>query len=140
MFNPVAPYRYLLPTMCLFMADIANPDLFVCVVVGPGFISTSPAFTRSRASHPAGQHGRLAQKNSKSGSHCWGREVFDTICTAVCNRRDSSAACRLCCLEPNIYIWFNFLFFKFDYHEEYWSRVHMTGGPSVCIHCIYIRA
>ena len=30
MFNPVAPYRYLLPTMYLFMADIANPDLFVC--------------------------------------------------------------------------------------------------------------
>ena len=26
----VAPYRYLLPTMYLFMADIANPDLFVC--------------------------------------------------------------------------------------------------------------
>ena len=24
----VAPYRYLLPTMYLFMADIANPDLW----------------------------------------------------------------------------------------------------------------
>ena len=30
MFNPVAPYGYLLPTVYLFMADIANPDLFVC--------------------------------------------------------------------------------------------------------------
>ena len=29
-FNPIAPYQYLLPTMYLFMADIANPDLFVC--------------------------------------------------------------------------------------------------------------
>ena len=29
-FNPVAPYGYLLPTVYLFMADIANPDLFVC--------------------------------------------------------------------------------------------------------------
>ena len=28
-FNPVAPYGYLLPTVYLFM-DIANPDLFVC--------------------------------------------------------------------------------------------------------------
>ena len=37
-FNPVAPYGYLLPTVYLFMADIANP----CVVVGPGFVSTSP--------------------------------------------------------------------------------------------------
>ena len=28
-FNPVAPYLYLLPNMCLFIADIANPDSFV---------------------------------------------------------------------------------------------------------------
>ena len=28
-FNPVAPYRYLLSDMYLFMADITNPDLFV---------------------------------------------------------------------------------------------------------------
>ena len=30
MFNPVVPYRYLLPMVYLFMTDIANPDLFVC--------------------------------------------------------------------------------------------------------------
>ena len=29
-FNPVAPYGYLLPTVHLFMADITNPDLFEC--------------------------------------------------------------------------------------------------------------
>ena len=34
-FNPVAPYGYLLSDMYLFMADITNPDLFV---VGPGLI------------------------------------------------------------------------------------------------------
>ena len=28
-FNPVAPYGYLLSDMYLFMADITNPDLFV---------------------------------------------------------------------------------------------------------------
>ena len=28
-FNPVAPYRYLLPNVYLFIADIANPDSFV---------------------------------------------------------------------------------------------------------------
>ena len=27
-FNPVAPYGYLLSDMYLFMADITNPDLF----------------------------------------------------------------------------------------------------------------
>ena len=30
MFNPVAPYRYLLPNSYLSVADIANPDLFAC--------------------------------------------------------------------------------------------------------------
>ena len=29
-FNPVAPYGYLLPNMYSFIADIAYPDLFVC--------------------------------------------------------------------------------------------------------------
>ena len=29
-FNPVAPYRYLLPNLYLSVADIANPDLFAC--------------------------------------------------------------------------------------------------------------
>ena len=28
-FNPVAPYRYLLSDMYLFMADITNPDFLV---------------------------------------------------------------------------------------------------------------
>ena len=30
MFNPDAPYQYLLPTVYMFMADIATPDLYVC--------------------------------------------------------------------------------------------------------------
>ena len=29
MFNPVAPYGYMHSVMCLFMADITNPDLSV---------------------------------------------------------------------------------------------------------------
>ena len=44
-FNPVAPYGYLLSDMYLFMT-----------------ISTSPAFVSNSASHPAGPHGRHAQK------------------------------------------------------------------------------
>ena len=54
MFNPVAPYGYLLFDMHLFMADITHPDLF-SKVVGPGLVSTSPAFVSSSASHPAGR-------------------------------------------------------------------------------------
>ena len=40
--NPVAPYRYLLPNLYLFVADIANSDLFACGI-GPGLVSTSSA-------------------------------------------------------------------------------------------------
>ena len=65
MFNPVVSYRYLFPTMYLFMAYNANPDLCVCVVVGPGFVSASPDFMRSSATHPA-----------CIGRDCWPREQF----------------------------------------------------------------
>ena len=36
--------------------------IVLCVVVGPGFVSTSPVFIRSRVSHPADPHGWLVQK------------------------------------------------------------------------------
>ena len=58
------------------MVDIANPD-FLCVVVGPGLVSTSPAFMRSIASHPAGPHGRLA----KNGNRAPMAGGVNTICT-----------------------------------------------------------
>ena len=58
--QPVAPYVYLLPTMYLFMADIANPDLFVCGCRSWICLDIT-RFLRSSASHPAGPHGRLAQ-------------------------------------------------------------------------------
>ena len=55
MFNPVAPYVYV-------YGRYRKSKLVLCVVVGPGFVWTSPAFMRSSASHPAGPHGQLAQK------------------------------------------------------------------------------
>ena len=42
------------------------------MVLGPGFVSTSPAFRRSSASYPEGLHGLLVKKNGKLGRHCWG--------------------------------------------------------------------
>ena len=71
-FNPVAPYGYLLSDMYLFMADITNPDF---LVVGPGLVSTSPAFVSSSASHPAGPHGRHAQKTVNRAPIAGGGEV-----------------------------------------------------------------
>ena len=78
---------------CICLGQISHIQTSLCVFVGPGFVSTSPAFMRSSASYPLSPHGRLAQKMvNRTGS-------FDTICTAVCIRNDSSTICRLCRLE-----------------------------------------
>ena len=75
-----------LPCICLW--QMSKIQTCLCVVVGTGFVSTSPAFIRSSASHLAGSHGQLAKK-CKSGPHCRGREVspqfaqqFVTVVTA----------------------------------------------------------
>ena len=49
---------------CICLWQILQIQTCLCVFVGPGFVSTSPTFMRSSASHPG-----------KSGTHCWGREV-----------------------------------------------------------------
>ena len=58
---------------CICLWQISQIQTFLFKVVGPGLVSTSPAFVSSSVSHPAGPHGRHAQKNGKSGPHCWGR-------------------------------------------------------------------
>ena len=60
---------------CICLWIISQIQTYLCVFVRPGFVSTSPAFMRSSASHPTGQHDRLPIKNGKSGPHCWGREI-----------------------------------------------------------------
>ena len=61
----------LLTWFCLW--QISQTQTFLFKVVGPGLVSTSPAFVSNGASHPSGPHGRHAPKNGKSGPHCWGR-------------------------------------------------------------------
>ena len=50
---------YFLSYICLW--QISPIQTCLRVVIGPGLVSTSPAFMRRSASHPAGLHGRLAQ-------------------------------------------------------------------------------
>ena len=84
-FNHVAPYRYLLPTVYLFMADIAKPDLFVCCRTWICLDITH---------FYEGPHGWFAKKNPVN------RGGLDTIFTAVCDHHDSSTAYSLCYFEP----------------------------------------
>ena len=88
-FNLVAPDGYLLPTVYLFMADIANQDLFVC---GCGICICL---------HIARFYKKKIAKNGNwGGVTIAGAAGLDTICTAVYNRCDRSTTCRMCRLEP----------------------------------------
>ena len=99
MLNPVASYRYLLSNLYLSVADIANPDLFACS--SRTWMSLDIArFMRSIDSHPAGPHGRIAQKNGNRAPIAGGREGSTQFAQGLPDRCDSSTACRLCRLEP----------------------------------------
>ena len=55
---------------------------FLFKVVGPGLVSTSPAFVSNSTSHPAGPHDRHAQKTVNRAPMV-GVGRFDTIYTAA---------------------------------------------------------
>ena len=74
---------------CICMRHISQIQTCLRVVVGPGLVSTSPAFIRSIASHPAGPHGRFVQKKV-IGPPLLGAGGVDTICTRLARRCDSS--------------------------------------------------
>ena len=99
-FNPVALMDICFLT-CICLWQISHIQTRLFSVVGPGLVSTSPAFVSSSASHPAGPHGRHAQK-TVNRAPMLGAGGFDTICTAVLVCCDSSTTCRLCRLEPQM--------------------------------------
>ena len=96
-FNPVAPYKHLLdyPTYpyitynildiqhlmdicfltCICLWQISQIQTFLFKIVGPGLVSTSPAFVSSSASHPAGPYDRHAQKTVNRAPIAGGGEV-----------------------------------------------------------------
>ena len=86
---------------CIFLWQISQIQTCWYVVVGPGLVSTSPAFIRSIARHPAGSHGRLAH-TTVNGPTLLGREGLIQFAQGLPDRCDSSTACRLCRLEQFI--------------------------------------
>ena len=100
MFNPVAPYRYQFPNLYLYLADIANPDLFGCG--SQTWISLD--ITRFYEEHcqPSSGSAWLACPKNGNRPPFLGAGVVDTICTEFVrpHRCDSSTACRQCRLEP----------------------------------------
>ena len=68
-FNPIC----FLTCICLW--QISQIQTFLFKVVGPGLVSTSPAFVSNSASHPVGPHGRHAQKTVNQAPNAGGGEV-----------------------------------------------------------------
>ena len=60
---------------CIWLWQISQIQTFLFKVVGPGLVSTSPAFVSSSASHPVGPHGRHAQKTVNRAPIAGGGEV-----------------------------------------------------------------
>ena len=57
---------------CICLWQISQIQTCLFKVVGPGLISTSPAFVSSSAS---GSAWPACPEHGKSGPHCWGRKV-----------------------------------------------------------------
>ena len=71
---------------------------YLCIMLG-GYLRIRGAPSVQSCCN-SGSAWPVSQKNGKSGSHCHWAGRFDTICTAVCDRCDSSIACKLCRLKP----------------------------------------
>ena len=78
--NTVAPYRYLLLTVYLLSADIANPDLFVYCRTWICLDITG--FYEEQCYPFSGHHDRFSPKMVNRAPIATG---FDTICTPVCH-------------------------------------------------------
>ena len=58
---------------CICLWQLSQIQTFLFKIVGPGLVSTSPAFVSNSTSHPAGPHGRHAKKTVNRAPHCCGR-------------------------------------------------------------------
>ena len=84
---------------CICLWQIWQIQTCLCVVVGPGFVDITCFYDEP------GQPSRVSAwtacpPKTVNRAPIAGAGGFNTICTAVCNRCDSSTACRLCRLEP----------------------------------------
>ena len=80
--------------MCICLWHVSQIQTYLRVVVGPGLVSTSPAFMRISVRHPAGPGWLACPKTVSRG----GRDRHN-LHSGLPYRSGSSTACRLCRLE-----------------------------------------
>ena len=93
----VVTYGHLLPTVYLFMADIANPDLFVSGCRTWICLDITRIYEEQR--QPSSGSAWPACPKTVNRAPIFGVGV-STLYTAVCIRCDSFITCMLCSLEP----------------------------------------
>ena len=115
--------------MCMCLAEgrvggvlITQIQTCLRVFIGPGFVLTSPVFMRSSTSHPAGLHGWLAHK-TVIGPPLLGREGSTQFAQGLTDHCDRSTACRLCCLEPHLYLYLSIMHMKHSFDVSCVQRV-----------------
>ena len=94
MFNPVAPYGYLLPNLYLCMANIANPDLSVCVCRTWIFLDITRFYEERQLSSGPAWPACTKMVNRIPIAGDW---MLTCLCTAVCIRSDSCVVLILLC-------------------------------------------
>ena len=77
---------------CICLWQISQIQTRFFKVVGPGLVSTSPAFVSSSASHASSPHDQHAPKTVNRPPPLVGEGRFDTNCTAACVYCYSSTA------------------------------------------------
>ena len=108
MFNPVAPYRYLLSNLYLSVEDIANPDLFVCG--SRTWISLDIArFYEEHCQPSSGSAWQDCPKNGNRAPIAGGGRGRQNLHSGLPDHCDSSTVCRLCLLHLGLLgSWYNF--------------------------------
>ena len=82
-FNPIVPYRYLLPNMYLSVAEIANPDFLGCCCQTWSSLDIA-RFYEEQCQPSSGSAWPACQKTGNSSTIA-GTGGVDTICTADCH-------------------------------------------------------
>ena len=82
--------------LCIYLWQISQIQACLCVVVRPRFVSTSPAFMRNNASHPADPHGQVATKTVNRAPIAGGERFRHHLHNSLQNCCDSSTTCRMC--------------------------------------------
>ena len=96
-FNPVAPYRYILPTVYLFMPDIENQDLFVCCCRTWICLDITRLYEEKSSS---GSEWLAFSKNCKSGPLFLGQEVSTQFAQQLA-KTGLTVPPLVCRLKPN---------------------------------------